>query len=71
MLFEDAVKIAHDLSEKLEQVVELKGDLVMLPESTAQARAVQAQIDSLALDISFLLQELERVGKTRIMEELQ
>lgn len=71
MTFEDAVQIVYDLSNKLANIVELKGDLVMVAKGTTPAKDLQTKIDDLAQDTKFLLEELDRAGKAKLFEELE
>ncbi len=70
MTFEDSVQIIYDLSNKLANIVELKGDLVMVAKGSTPAKDLQTKIDDLAQDVKFLLEELDRSGKAKLFEEL-
>lgn len=70
MTFEDAVQIVHDLSNKLANLVELKGDLVMEAIGTSHAKMLQGKIDDISLDAKFLIEELDRAAKNKLLEEL-
>lgn len=59
MTFEDSVQIVHDLSTKLAQYVELKGDLVMLSKGTTHYKTLFDKVSEIANDIEFLMGEIE------------
>jgi hypothetical protein len=68
MTFEDAAELVHDLSNKIAQLTEVKGEALSAVGSHAKALDTQAQ--ALADDISFMLDELETIGFETIRGEL-
>lgn len=70
MTFEDAAELVHELSNKLAIMVELKGDLVMAPEGTTQAKKLQELIDTEATATQALIDDLSEYGLHILQDKL-
>lgn len=70
MTFEDAVGIVHALSEKLASLVEVKGEAVMLPETTSAHKTLKEAQSALEFEIIDLIDELDQAGIERLLHEI-
>lgn len=71
MTFEDAVKLVHDLSDGLAEMVELEGDLAMVSKGTSHYKAINSKLDKTKEKVQDLLAELEWSGLETISDKFQ
>ena len=65
MSFEIAAELVHDLSEALESLVELEGELVVAPPGS-HAKKIQVELDTVKATIKYLVEDLRDWGLTEL-----